>query len=249
MRAEGDLAPVSRVSPKPRFDRNHCLLSSTKLTRQMGTFNAVPQSAVMRSNSWWRGVSSLRAVRDGWPGRAGAGVLRAAFGWMAGGPSPRRPSSVDARAPAPGPMDASSARRRVAQHPGGGAPFHSGTLVSYSSKLRSVDMRSSSSSGIGHDMVESLRASYQNPCWAARRRVPACAASAGHRRSCDHVKTSVGVAAVPYAARFGRLTAPQVAIGLRRARQARVRVDLLSGVYSGDAPAQRGLRVRRLPKF
>jgi len=64
----------------------------------MGTFNAVPQSAVMRSNSWWRGVSS-------------------------------------------------------------------------SSKLRSVDMRSSSSSGIGHDMVESLRASYQNPCLAARRRV------------------------------------------------------------------------------
>ena len=88
-------------------------------------------------------------------------------------------------------------------------------------------MRSSSSSGIGHDMVESLRASYQNPCLAARRRVPACAASAGHRRTCDHVKTSVGVAAVPYAARFGPLTAPQVAIGLRRARQARVRVDLL----------------------
>jgi hypothetical protein len=29
----------------------------------MGTFNAVPQSAVMRSNSWWRGVSSLRAGR------------------------------------------------------------------------------------------------------------------------------------------------------------------------------------------
>ena len=54
---------------------------------------------------------------------------------------------------------------------GGGAPFHDKTLVSYSSKLRSVDMRSSSSSGIGHDMVESLRASYQNPCWAARRRV------------------------------------------------------------------------------
>ena len=53
--------PVSRVSPRPLFDRNHCLLSSTKLTRQMGTFNAVPQSAVMRSNSWWRGVSSLRA--------------------------------------------------------------------------------------------------------------------------------------------------------------------------------------------
>ena len=110
---------------------------------------------------------------------------------------------------------------------GGGAPFHDKTLVSYSSKLRSVDMRSSSSSGIGHDMVESLRASYQNPCLAARRRVPACAASAGHRRTCDHVKTSVGVAAVPYAARFGPLTAPQVAIGLRRARQARVRVDLL----------------------
>ena len=124
---------------------------------------------------------------------------------------------------------ASSARAAegCAAPPGGGRGFHNGTLVSYSSKLRSVDMRSSSSSGIGHDMVESLRASYQNPCLAARRRVPACAASAGHRRTCDHVKTSVGVAAVPYAARFGPLTAPQVAIGLRRARQARVRVDLL----------------------
>ena len=54
----------------------------------------------------------------------------------------------------------------------GGRGFHNGTLVSYSSNERSVDMRSSSSSGIGHDMVESLRASYQNPCWAARRRVP-----------------------------------------------------------------------------
>ena len=118
-------------------------------------------------------------------------------------------------------------RRGLRGVSGGAAPFHNGTLVSYSSKLRSVDMRSSSSSGIGHDMVESLRASYQNPCLAARRRVPACAASAGHRRTCDHVKTSVGVAAVPYAARFGPLTAPQVAIGLRRARQARVRVDLL----------------------
>ena len=62
--------PVSRVSPRPLFDRNHCLLSSTKLTRQMGTFNAVPQSAVMRSNSWWRGVSSLRAVRRRFGGRS-----------------------------------------------------------------------------------------------------------------------------------------------------------------------------------
>ena len=60
----------------------------------------------------------------------------------------------------------------LAASPGEGARVHNGTLVSYSSKLRSVDMRSSSSSGIGHDMVESLRASYQNPCWAARRRVP-----------------------------------------------------------------------------
>ena len=68
---------------------------------------------------------------------------------------------------------ASSARAAegCAAPPGGGRGFHNGTLVSYSSKLRSVDMRSSSSSGIGHDMVESLRASYQNPCWAARRRV------------------------------------------------------------------------------
>ena len=127
--------PVSRVSPRPLFDRNHCLLSSTKLTRQMGTFNAVPQSAVMRSNSWWRGVSSLRAGRDGWPG------ARRQARW-----------------------------RRL---PGGGAQFHNRTLVSYSSRLRSVDMRSSSSSGRGQDMVESLRASYQNPCWGARRRVPA----------------------------------------------------------------------------
>ena len=119
------------------------------------------------------------------------------------------------------------AQRAARRLRGAGRGFHNGTLVSYSSNERSVDMRSSSSSGIGQDMVESLRASYQNPCLAARRRVPACAASAGHRRTCDHVKTSVGVAAVPYAARFGPLTAPQVAIGLRRARQARVRVDLL----------------------
>ena len=62
--------PVSRVSPRPRFDRNHCLLSSTKLTRQMGTFNAVPQSAVILSNSWWRGVSSLRAGRRRFGGRS-----------------------------------------------------------------------------------------------------------------------------------------------------------------------------------
>ena len=98
----------------------------------MGTFNAVPQSAVMRSNSWWRGGSSLR------------------LGWAAGGERAQR------------------AARRLR---GAGRGFHNGTLVSYSSKLRSVDMRSSSSSGIGHDMVESLRASYQNPCLAARRRV------------------------------------------------------------------------------
>ena len=36
----------------------------------MGTFNAVPQSAVMRSNSWWRGVSSLRAGRRRFGGRS-----------------------------------------------------------------------------------------------------------------------------------------------------------------------------------
>ena len=142
--------------------------------------------------------STRRARRRG-------GASRRRLGWVAGGAS----------------------TGALAASPGEGARVHNGTLVSYSSKLRSVDMRSSSSSGIGHDMVESLRASYQNPCLAARRRVPACAASAGHRRTCDHVKTSVGVAAVPYAARFGPLTAPQVAIGLRRARQARVRVDLL----------------------
>ena len=131
-----------------------------------------------------------------------------------------------------------------AASPGGGARFHNGTLVSYSSKLRSVDMRSSSSSGIGHDMVESLRASYQNPCWAARRRVPACAASAGHRRTCDHVKTSVGVAAVPYAARFGLLTAPQVAIGLRRARQARVRAAPSFAYTPAMPPVQQRARAR-----
>ena len=66
-------------------------------------------------------------------------------------------------------------RGRVDGRAGGvsrrGRGFRNGTLVSYSSKERSVDMRSSSSSGIGHDMVESLRASYQNPCLAARRRV------------------------------------------------------------------------------
>jgi hypothetical protein len=126
----------------------------------MGTFNAVPQSAVMRSNSWWRGVSSLRAVWDGWPG-ARRGRLS-------------RPSSVDATgAPARRRRAYASSvcRRGLRGVSGGAAPFHNGTLVSYSSKLRSVDMRSSSSSGIGHDMVESLRASYQNPCWAARRRV------------------------------------------------------------------------------
>ena len=39
-----------------------------------------------------------------------------------------------------------------AASPGGGAPFHDRTLVSYSSKLRSVDMRSSSSSGRGQDI-------------------------------------------------------------------------------------------------
>ena len=78
--------PVSLVSPRPLFDRNHCLLSSTNETRQMGTFKAVPQSAVMRSNSWWRGVSSLRAVWDGWPGaRRRGGASRRRLGWMAGG--------------------------------------------------------------------------------------------------------------------------------------------------------------------
>ena len=140
---------------------------------------------------------------------------------------PRRSTRRARRRAGAGHMRRACAAEGCAASPGGGRGFHNGTLVSYSSKLRSVDMRSSSSSGIGQDMVESLRASYQNPCLAARRRVPACAASAGHRRTCDHVKTSVGVAAVPYAARFGPLTAPQVAIGLRRARQARVRVDLL----------------------
>ena len=168
-------------------------------------------------------------------GRGRAGAARRFGGVWDGWPGARRgrlsrPSSVDATgAPARRRRAYASSvcRRGLRGVSGGAAPFHNGTLVSYSSKLRSVDMRSSSSSGIGHDMVESLRASYQNPCLAARRRVPACAASAGHRRTCDHVKTSVGVAAVPYAARFGPLTAPQVAIGLRRARQARVRVDLL----------------------
>ena len=132
----------------------------------MGTFNAVPQSAVMRSNSWWRGVSSLRAGRRRFGGR-----------------SPRRrgrDSSVDAPG-APARRGVSAAfgmggRGRVDGRAGGvsrrGRGFRNGTLASYSSKLRSVDMRSSSSSGIGQDMVESLRASYQNPCWAARRRVP-----------------------------------------------------------------------------
>ena len=110
--------PVSRVSPRPRFDRNHCLLSSTKLTRQMGTFNAVPQSAVILSNSWWRGVSSLRFGMGG----------RGRVDGRAGGVSRR------------------------------GRGFRNGTLVSYSSNERSVDMRSSSSSGRGQDMFCSLRA-------------------------------------------------------------------------------------------
>ena len=132
----------------------------------MGTFKAVPQSAVMRSNSWWRGVSSLRAGRRRFGGR-----------------SPRRrgrDSSVDAPgAPARRGVSAAfgmggrgASTGALAASPGGGAQFHNRTLVSYSSRLRSVDMRSSSSSGRGQDMVESLRASYQNPCWAARRRVP-----------------------------------------------------------------------------
>ena len=132
----------------------------------MGTFNAVPQSAVILSNSWWRGVSSLRAVRRRFGGarlvvegvtrpstrraRRRGGASRRRLGWVAGGAS----------------------TGALAASPGEGARVHNGTLVSYSSKLRSVDMRSSSSSGIGQDMVESLRASYQNPCWAARRRVP-----------------------------------------------------------------------------
>ena len=110
--------PVSLVSPKPLFDRNHWRLSSTKLTRQMGTFNAVPQSAVMRSNSWWRGVSSLRFGMGG----------RGRVDGRAGGVSRR------------------------------GRGFRNGTLVSYSSNERSVDMRSSSSSGRGQDMFCSLRA-------------------------------------------------------------------------------------------
>ena len=107
--------PVSRVSPRPRFDRNHWRLSSTKLTRQMGTFKAVPQSAVMRSNSWWRGVSSLRFGMGG----------RGRVDGRAGGVSRR------------------------------GRGFRNGTLVSYSSKERSVDMRSSSSSGRGQDIFVS----------------------------------------------------------------------------------------------
>jgi hypothetical protein len=94
--------PVSRVSPRPLLDRNHWRRSSTNETRQMGTFSAVAQSAVMRSNSWCRGVSSLR------------GALRLA-----------------ARAP-------------------GGALC--GTRAADSSRLRSVDMRSSSSSGRGQDI-------------------------------------------------------------------------------------------------
>ena len=156
--------PVSRVSPKPRFDRNHCLLSSTKLTRQMGTFNAVPQSAVMRSNSWWRGVSSLRAVWDGWPG-ARRGRLS-------------RPSSVDATgAPARRRRAYASSvcRRGLRGVSGGAAPFHNGTLVSYSSKERSVDMRSSSSSGRGQDIYVPSEPWPSCRCSAPRRRVCACA--------------------------------------------------------------------------
>ena len=84
---------------------------------------------------------------------------------------PRRSTRRARRRAGAGHMRRACAAEGVRGVSGGAAPFHNGTLVSYSSKLRSVDMRSSSSSGIGHDMVESLRASYQNPCWAARRRV------------------------------------------------------------------------------
>jgi hypothetical protein len=132
----------------------------------MGTFNAVPQSAVMRSNSWWRGVSSLRGYQVG---EGATGAARRFGGVWDGWPGARRgrlsrPSSVDATgAPARrrrGICVERARRRGVARRlRGGGAPFRSGTLVSYSSKLRSVDMRSSSSSGIGQDMAESLRAS------------------------------------------------------------------------------------------
>ena len=169
--------PVSRVSPRPRFDRNHCLLSSTKLTRQMGTFNAVPQSAVMRSNSWWRGVSSLRfgmggrgragaarrfgGVWDEWPGARRGRLSRSSSVDATGAPARRRRGICVERAPP-----------RVARRLRGRRGFRNGTLVSYSSNERSVDMRSSSSSGRGQDMFCSLRALAQlSPSGAAPARL------------------------------------------------------------------------------
>ena len=72
--------PVSRVSPRPLLDRNHWRRSSTNETRQMGTFSAVAQSAVMRSNSWCRGVSSLRGALRLAARAPGGGALRDAGG-------------------------------------------------------------------------------------------------------------------------------------------------------------------------
>ena len=156
--------PVSRVSPKPRFDRNHWRRSSTKLTRQMGTFKAVPQSAVMRSNSWWRGVSSLRFGMGGRRVATARRGVSAASGMDGRGRvasvslGPRR-STRRARRRAGAGAYASSARRRGLRGASRGRRgFPDGTLVSYSSNERSVDMRSSSSSGRGQDMFCSLRA-------------------------------------------------------------------------------------------
>ena len=130
----------------------------------MGTFNAVPQSAVMRSNSWWRGVSSLRFGMGGRRVATARRGVSAASGMDGRGRvagvslGPRR-STRRARRRAGAGAYASSARRRGLRGASRGvAPFHDGTLVSYSSNERSVDMRSSSSSGRGQDMFCSLRA-------------------------------------------------------------------------------------------
>ena len=130
----------------------------------MGTFNAVPQSAVILSNSWWRGVSSLRFGMGGRRVATARRGVSAASGMDGRGRvagvslGPRR-STRRARRRAGAGAYASSARRRgLRGASGGAAQFHNRTLVSYSSNERSVDMRSSSSSGRGQDMFCSLRA-------------------------------------------------------------------------------------------
>ena len=180
--------PVSLVSPRPLFDRNHCLLSSTNETRQMGTFKAVPQSAVMRSNSWWRGVSSLRAVWDGWPGaRRRGGASRRRLGWMAGG------RAAEGCAASPG---------------GGGRRFTTGRWFRTAPNFAASTCARPRPPGLATTWLRASEPPSKILVGRAPARPGSCAASAGHRRSCDHVKTSVGVAAAPDAARFGQLTTP-----------------------------------------